>query len=292
MNIILCMVKRNLKVFLRNKTAVFFSFLSVLIIIGLYAIFLGKLQEDSLKNSIGEINGVRLLVDSWIMAGLIAVNTTTASLGAMGVMVQDTENKIINDFLVAPISRTKILLSYFISSCIIGVILSMVTFIACEAYIFANGGTILSILPILKAIAIIILCVLSSTSILFFFIQFIKTENAYGTFSTILGTMIGFVAGVYVPIGVLPKAVQKIVALIPISHGTAALRQVFTEEPLAMVFKGAPDNVLNNYNKIYGIKLFWDNKEISMSVMLGILAVSSIIFIIIGAGMMRRKQKN
>ena len=38
-------VSRNLKVFFRDKTAVFFSLLAVLIVLGLYIFFLGDVWE-------------------------------------------------------------------------------------------------------------------------------------------------------------------------------------------------------------------------------------------------------
>ena len=44
MNAILVFAWRNIRLFFRDKTSVFFSFLSVLIIVGLYALFLGDAQ--------------------------------------------------------------------------------------------------------------------------------------------------------------------------------------------------------------------------------------------------------
>jgi len=69
MNVIGRLTIRNLKVYFRDKISVFFSFLSVIIIISLYALFLGNVQVESIKSQVGGINGIRYLVDSWIMAG-------------------------------------------------------------------------------------------------------------------------------------------------------------------------------------------------------------------------------
>ena len=57
--------KRNIRLFFRDKTSVFFSSLSVIIIMSLYVLFLG----DMMSNWEGGVTGVRFLMDSWIVAG-------------------------------------------------------------------------------------------------------------------------------------------------------------------------------------------------------------------------------
>ena len=84
----------NLKLFFRDKSAVFFSLLAVFIIIGLYALFLGDVWTDSLS----DLANARQLMDSWIMAGLLAVTSITTTMGAFGVMVDDRSKKIDKDF--------------------------------------------------------------------------------------------------------------------------------------------------------------------------------------------------
>ncbi len=47
-------INRNLKMFFRDKTAVFFSLLAVFIVLGLYIVFLGDVWVDSFKEIKGE----------------------------------------------------------------------------------------------------------------------------------------------------------------------------------------------------------------------------------------------
>ena len=58
--------KRNLLVFFKDKSSVFFSLFAVFIIIGLYALFLGDMMAEQVA---GLENG-RFVMDSWISAGL------------------------------------------------------------------------------------------------------------------------------------------------------------------------------------------------------------------------------
>ena len=97
----LTFAQRNLKLFFRDKSAVFFSLLAVFIIIGLYALFLGDVWTDSLS----DLANARQLMDSWIMAGLLAVTSITTTMGAFGVMVDDRSKKIDKDFASSPIQK-------------------------------------------------------------------------------------------------------------------------------------------------------------------------------------------
>ncbi|MFA5409056.1 MAG: ABC transporter permease, partial [Bacilli bacterium] len=199
----LSLTKRNLLLFFRNKSEVFFSFLSVIIILGLYVLFLSDLQVLNIENEVGKIAGVKALVNSWVMAGLIAVSTVTLSLGALGRMVADRQNNSLNDFLVAPVKREQIFLSYILSALIITMILSIMLIAIAQIYISSSGGQILSLIGILEVLGITFLCTLSSSLLMLFIISFIRNEQSYSLVSTIVGTLIGFVTGAYIPIGIL-----------------------------------------------------------------------------------------
>lgn len=279
---------RNIKVYVRDRMSVFFSFLSVMIVIGLYALFLGKVQVDNIKSMVGDIEGARFLVDSWIMSGLLAINAVTVTLGVLGTMVYDIEYKRFPDFIVAPVSRTSVVLSYLVSAWIIGFVFSLIALVASELYILSGGGELLSPIKMLEIVGLLTLAVISSSSIMFLIASFLKSGSAFGTLSTLLGTLIGFITGVYVPLGILPEAVQKFVVLVPFSHGAAILRQVFCERPMEIVFAGAPPQYRAAYVKESGISLFWGDTEISMTVMIAILAGVAVLFLLLAALKLRK----
>jgi multidrug/hemolysin transport system permease protein len=290
MGMVMKLATRNIKVYVRNRTSVFFSFVSVLIIIALYALFLGKVQVDAIRRVAGDINGIRPLVDSWIMSGLLAVNAVTISLGALGTMVFDVEYKRFPDFVVAPISRTGVVVSYLISAWVIGFVFSLVALAAGELYILSGGGALLDPSHLLKVVGMLALSVVSSSSVMFLLASFLRSGSAFGTLATLLGTLIGFITGVYVPLGVLPEAVRKFVVLVPFSHGAAMLRQVFCDVPLATVFGAAPPEAKLQYAKMYGINLFWGDTEISMTAMLAILAGVTVLFLLLSALKLRKSR--
>jgi len=291
MDMIWKLTRRNVDIYIRNKASVFFSFLSVIIIIGLYALFLGDMQVKSINEMLlkygQSIKGTRFLVDSWIISGLLAINAVTITLGVLGTMVYDIENKRFPDFIVAPVSRTSVVLSYLLSAWIIGFIFSLIALVVGELYILSGGGQLLSPMKMLETLGVLALAVISSSSIMYFIASFLKSGSAFGTMSTLLGTLIGFFTGAYIPMGVMPIAVQKAIILVPFSHSAAILRQIFCEQPLAVVF-GPLAEARDTYVSVYGIKLFWDKTEITVPVMLAVLAGVAVLFLLLSAIKLRR----
>jgi len=250
------LVSRNIKLYLRDRISVFFSLFSALIIIMLYALFLRNNLISSVTHSGGVVRYASWLVDSWLMAGIIVVNSITVSLGVLGLMISDqTENKL-RSFLIAPIRRSTIVSGYLVSAWIIGSALTILTFILGEVYIKINGGELLSFSQMLKVTGLIFLNLFSGSSIIFFFVALMKTNSAFQTFSSVLGTLIGFIAGIYIPIGVLSVSIQNITKFVPATYGVTLTRQVFMDKPISQIFAGAPEAAIVKFEKFFGAQVF------------------------------------
>lgn len=275
---------RNIKIFFRDKTAVFFSLLSVFIIIGLYVLFLG----DLISSGMGDMTGARFLCDSWIMAGLLAVGSVTASMGAYGIMVDDTAKGLIRDFKVSPLKRYKLVGGYIIGSFTISVIINIITLVLAEIYIIANGGSLLPITAVLKVLGLILLSTFSSSSMVLFVASFIKSSNAFATASTILGTLIGFLTGVYIPVGNLPEGVQMVIKFFPPSHAGALFRQVMMEEPVATSFAGMPEYAKEIYD-VMGVTFSYGDMVATPALHLAVLAASAALFFVLSLIVLSRK---
>ncbi len=241
---------RNLKIFFRQKSAVFFSLLGVFVIIGLYVLFLGNIWIDYIPEGLPEAEN---LMKNWIIAGIVSVSSITTTMGAFGIMVEDRVRKSSKDFYSAPIKRSKIVGGYIISSFVVGFIMSFITFITGETYILLSGGTLLSFVSLVKFLGVMLISVLSSSSMVFFAVSFFQSTSAFTTASTILGTLIGFLTGIYLPIGTLPEAVQWVVKLFPISHADALMRQIVLEKPIDISFAGFSGSSVFEFKEMMGI---------------------------------------
>lgn len=278
---------RNIKLFFRDKMSVFFSLMSVLIVIGLYVLFLG----DVLMSDMETYEGARFLMDSWIMSGVIAVCSFTTTLGAFGVIINDRETKKLKDFIAAPIKRSTLAGGYIISSCFIGFITSIITFILAEIYIVAYGGELLPFLSMIKILGLIILSVIASSSMIFLLVSFLKSNNAFATASSIIGTLIGFLTGIYIPIGTLPSGVQTVVRFFPVSHSAVLLRQTMMEVPMEASFANAPKKFVTEFKENLGVVLRYGDYTADTTVHILVLVATIIVFYGLAILNLSRKEK-
>lgn len=278
---IIGLVKRNLRIYFRDKASVFFSLLGVFVIIGLYVLFLGDMIVGNSEDS---FPGFRYVMDSWIMSGVIAAASITTTMGAFGIMVDDNAKHIMKDFKVAPIKRWQLVLGYVISSIIIGLLMSLITLILGELYIILQGGQLLGVITLIETLAIILLSVSASSALVFFLVSFIKSQNAFGTASTLLGTLIGFFMGVYVPIGNLPVGVQLVVKCFPIAHSGVLLRKVMMGEAIERiidpVLAGIPEGSFNMdaFRQSLGVDFTFGSYVMPTWMHILVLVVTSLIF--------------
>lgn len=282
------LAKRNLKIFFREKSAVFFSFLSVLIIIGLYVIFLGNIWTNYLPHGTA---GVKTMRDSWIIAGIVSVASVTTAMGAFGRMIEDKVEKISRDFFVSPIRRAQIVGGYILSAFLIGTILSLFTFVLGEAYIAATDGEILGLVPMLKFLGTLILSAFSSSCFVFFIVSFFERNSAFSTASTVIGTLIGFLTGIYLPIGELPASVQWVVKLFPASHATALMRQLMMEKPMEVSFAGAPASLVTKFKENMGIVYNYNGYTAEAWVHVLVLVLTGVVFFLLALWNVMRKSK-
>ena len=279
-------IKRNLLVFFRDRAAVFYSLLASLIIIALYALFLGNTMSSNME----ALPDARKMVDLWLVAGLVSITSITSAMGAFGVMVDDKAKRIIKDFYTSPMRRWKLIGGYVFGAFVIGVIMSAITFVAAQLYILAQGGELMSLLQYAETLLLILLGTFCNTSMVFFFAYFFNTETAFGTASTLLGTLIGFVTGIYIPIGILPNGVQWIIKLFPTSHVVVLLRQVMTGSYFAPYIGLIPDASLLEIKKDMGIVYFFGDTQLPNYASVLILIGVGVAFFLLSLLHVKRKQ--
>ena len=280
-------VSRNLKVFFRDKTAVFFSLLAVFIVLGLYVFFLGDVWVESFPN----IKGVKNLMNCWIMAGLIGVTSVTANMGAFGTMIEDKSKNKIKDFYVSPIKKSKIVGGYIISSFIVGSMMSVLTLIISQIYLAYSGVDVLNFKELIEVFLVILITSLSNSAMILFIVSLFNSEKAFSTASTIVGTLIGFITGIYLPISMLPDSVQIIVKLFPTSHGISILRQIFMKKQMDISFADIPTNYIDEFKESMGVVYYINDKLVSNTTSIFILIASTIIFFFLAVLVLYRKKK-
>lgn len=288
------LISRNVKLYFRNKTSVFFSLLSVLIVIVLYVLFLSNVQVESvgkqLNGTISE-NNISYLINSWVLAGMLSITTVTSTLGALGFMVDDREKKIIMDFKSAPLKTSTYPIAGVISAMIVGILISVITFILYGLYIFIDTGYYFSLIIILKTLGLTVISTFMSAGLMGFLVSFFSTNGAFSSASLLIGTTIGFVNGLYIPVGQLSNTIQKSLNLLPFSHIASLFRQVLMKDSIAHSFVGAPISALNDYKETFGVVLKWGETTINFNVsMIFIILVFLLSLVLFFTNFKRKRQ--
>ena len=291
MEAFISLVQRNNKVFRRDKTQVFYSLLSVIIVIVLYAVFLQKMQVDAIEQMTEATPELITMVNEWLVAGLLSMIAVSTTLAAYGIAVKDLESKAQADFLTAPISRATIQFSYVFNAFIIGCIFSFIALVGCEIFIVSTGGQLLSIGDFIHVVGLLFLSVLLASVFNLFLVLFATTQNSFSTLSTLVGTALGFLCGVYVPIGALPSFAQNLIMYFPISHTTLLLRNAFMESSIAGVFEGVPASHVEEYKEMYGIVYDLHGNILSTSTSIIIILATILILAILSIILFKKKNK-
>lgn len=288
MNSMIQLTKRNLWIFFRDRASVFFSLLALIIIIGLYVLFLGDMMQQGMSDMLGE--DTRFVMDSWIMAGIIGVASLTTTMGAYGVMVDDRKGSIAKDFRSAPVRRGALSSGYMLSAFFIGVIMCLINLVIAEIYIVLSGGRLLSIAQFLQMIPAILLSVLCNSAIVLFMTSFFKSASAFGAASTVVGTLSGFLTGIYIPIGNLPEAVQWVIRCFPPSHAAAWMRQIMVEPAMRDAMAGAPEAVVDQVLAMFGVRFQYGDHMAGTLVSMLVLACTAAVFYALSAMNLSRKR--
>jgi len=271
----LTLAMRNVLLYFRDKLGVFFSLLSVLLIIALFVLFLGNNFAGSYGGDIEEVSRV---VNNWIFAGILGVTTVTTTQGAFVVMVNDKVHHLYKDFYSTPIQRYRIVSGYALGSFIVGTIMSMIIFLVLVTYNAIVGNHVMSALNMLITTGVLLLSVMLNAFMIFFFTMYIKTNQAFGAISTILGTLIGFMMGIYVPMGDLPGPIQAMIRFFPQSHTTLLFRQLFIDGIAEDAFSHIPAEYLQEFQESMGVVYVINGYQLTMMDSVLILVGATVIF--------------
>lgn len=281
------MTMRGLKIFFKDKSAVFFSLLGVIIIFCLFIFFIG----DSITQGLDFLDNAEYVMNSWVVAGMLASSAITTSMGAYAIMVSDRENKSIKDFYSSPIKRRSITAGYMCTGLIISIIMSIVIFIFGEVYIIFSGGEMINFDTMIKVLGVILLSSFASSAIVCFIVSFVKTSNAYTTISIILGTLIGFLVGSYITIGNLSETVQWLIKCFPCAHAAVLFRQLLMAEGMASGFSDLPATTLIEFKNELGVTFEYGAWKPGVEFHILVLLITGIVFYFLAIINMSRKAK-
>ena len=277
------LTKRHILLYVRDRSAVFFSMLSVLIVLLLMLVFLGDMNKDELmqlvqraQGSIQEADAMHLIT-MWTIAGILVVNAFTVPITMIGILIQDKEQKKLESFYCSCVPRSLLLLSYLLAAVITGFLMCMLLMALSFCYVSFSGFAFLSLSQLLQACGLLLLCTFVSSALVTLIAQWVNSDHAWGAFSTLAGTLIGFLGGIYLPVGMLPSVVQSVLKSLPFLHETAIMRDIFTASSLRDIFHTLPYPLLKAYREAMGITVSLSNQTLSTHIQIFALLLCGII---------------
>jgi multidrug/hemolysin transport system permease protein len=290
MGVVLSITGRNLRIFVRDPLNIFFSLLSALIVFLLYTLFLGNLQVNQITDATpgADEDLVRGFVDAWMFAGIVALATMTTPLGALSVFIDDATTNRFRDFLVSPVRRAQLVLGYMLSAYIIGVLLTLIVLVVALLYLGLLSGVVLSAGAIATSIGWILLSTAGFTALWAFIVSFLRTTGSFSALSTIVGTVVGFVAGAYIAVGLFPEAVRSAVSALPFAQSAMLIREEFTRTALSDLV-GGDENAIATLDEFYGVTLSVGDWQVPAWFAAGVLALMAIVFTVLAAARIRSR---
>ena len=222
------LLKRNIKLFFSDKGMFLTSLITPLILLVLYATFLGNVYKESfIQNfpaqfvaSEGVING---LVGGQLMSSILAVSCVTVAFCSNFLSVQDKVTGSAIDFTISPVESTKLSISYYVASLVSTLIICLTSTIVCFIYL-AITGWYLSLVDVLLFLLDVFLLSVFGTVVSSIINCFISTQGQMSAVGTIVSSTYGFICGAYMPISSFPVGLQKVLSFLPGTYGTSLMR--------------------------------------------------------------------
>ena len=273
------LVKRNTKLFFKDKGMFFTSLITPAILLVLYATFLSKVYKDSFLAALPAgipmtdelINGC---VGGQLISSILAVSSVTVSFCSNMLMVQDKANGSIKDITISPVKGSVLALGYYLSTLVSTLIICFVATAICLIYV-ASIGWYMSIADVIMLIFDIFLLVMFGTALSSIINFFLSTQGQISAVGSIISSCYGFICGAYMPISQFSVGLQRVLSFLPGTYGTAlvrnhAMRGVLEE----MSNVGFPKDAINGIKDTVDCNLYFFENKVNVGTMYIILGAT------------------
>lgn len=278
------LIKRNVKLFFKDKGMLFTSLVTPLILLVLYVTFLGNVYRSSFTANVPEfiqiddslING---LVGGQLVSSLLSVSCITVAFCSNFLMVQDKVSGVKKDMDITPVRKSVLALSYYTSTFISTFIICLIAmgggfiYLACTGWYLSLGDVLLVILDTF-------LLVLFGTALSSIVNYFLTSQGQISAVGTIVSACYGFICGAYMPISQFSSFLQKLLSFLPGTYGTSLFRNhcingVFRE----MSASNYPSELINGFKDTVDCNVYFFEHRVSIPSMYIYILVADIVLI-------------
>lgn len=267
MNTCIKLIKRNVKLFFKDKGMLLTSLLTPIILLVLYATFLANVYQSSFTEDIpNSIHVSKSIIDGIVagqlMSSLLAVSCVTVAFSSNFLMVQDKANGTIKDFKTSPVKSSILSLSYYIATLISTFIICIIAMCACLGYVYIKGWY-MSSSDVIMLFLDVILLILFGTALSSVINFFLTTQGQIAAVGTMVGAGYGFICGAYMPISSFSEGIQKAIMLLPGTYGTSLVRNHSMNGALDELSKeGMPNMIMTSFKDVLDCNLYFFDKKL------------------------------
>lgn len=279
------LIKRNIKLYFRDKGMFFSSLITPIILLILFITFLGSIYRDSFASALSAagINADASLIDGCVggqlISSLLAVTCITVAFCSNLIMIKDKTSGARRDLTVSPLRLSTLGFSYYWAALISTLIINLTAAAVSLTYL-AFVGWYLSAADVLLLILDIFLLTMFGTALSSCVNFFLSSDGQASAVGTIVSAGYGFICGAYMPVSNFSPALQKILSFLPGTYGTVLLRNHAMRGAFRQMTKdGIPQEIIEKICDSVDCNLYFFGEKVSVSAMYMVLCASILLFI-------------
>lgn len=279
------LIKRNIKLYFRDKGMFFSSLITPIILLILFVTFLGSIYRDSFASALNAagINADAVLIDGCVggqlISSLLAVTCITVAFCSNLIMIKDKTSGARRDLTVSPLRLSTLGFSYYLAALISTLIINLTAAAVSLAYL-AFVGWYLSAADVLLLILDVFLLTMFGTALSSCVNFFLSSDGQASAVGTIVSAGYGFICGAYMPVSNFSPVLQKILSFLPGTYGTVLLRNHAMRGAFRQMTKdGIPQEIIEKICDSVDCNLYFFGEKVSVSAMYMVLCASILLFI-------------
>lgn len=275
------LTSRNIKLYFKDKMTFLVSLITPLILLVLFIAFLKSTYESSLISITQGFNLDQKLIDAftggWLFSSVLATSCITVAF-CSGIMVIDKINRANIDFMVSPVKKSTLQLSYVLANLFSTLIVTFVLLVVGLVYL-ACVGFYISFVDLLLIIFGIVVTSLFGTLLANIIWTFTYSQGVVSGVCTLVSALYGFICGAYMPINTMGAGMQGFVSLLPGTYATVLFRQGFLNGVLKEMGKTLPNEMIEGIASGFDVKMSFFGHDVSTLALILVITISTLVLL-------------
>jgi len=212
MDIIVALWFRNIKIFARNRVQLVFTIIMPFFFL---FVFSSVFKNQNIENPV-----------NYMLAGIVITTVFQTSLTVATSTIEDIVSGFMKEVLVSPVKRIQIATGQLLSAATIATMQGIIIlFIG-----YFIGLKFTSWITPFAVIGVMIVVGLVFSGLGLYIATLVKNSQTFQVVITAITMPLTFLCGAYIPLSMLPKALQYIAYLNPMTYTTAFFRTIILEK--------------------------------------------------------------